>query len=365
MEVQSFHLVPSIGLGQHSSRTAHPTTRRRPTDAVLLSPNPLPPKRSLFEIVPPTPPALQGPDYQRLSPRLPSPLSPPPVLAPNPRVADEQLRKRGRPPKPAVRRRIPTPPPGLPPPPLLPVRGFRRSATGEADHVSRRWIRLASRRPVSSQEPAEDADDTSELEGDITALGDDNNACVSRYAAQDFRELYPLEREQQGQDHNQDEEDDKEVGEEEDENKEEDENEEEEEEEKRRQARGRPCTNPRTTPGPRRGPGRPRLYARTTPGLRGRSRTTLTRTVPAPVGRPRTTPNTGRLGPDHMKARDPNIQVTTHVLPPLHVDDNICPYCSAYQWVVECLSAGSKKEHWYCCDNGKVPPTTVTSETLS
>ena len=362
--MQSFHLVPSIGLGQHSSRTAHPTARRRATDAVLLSFSPLPPKRSLFEIVLPTPPALQVPDYQRLSPRPPFPLSPPPVLAPNPRLADEQLRKRDRPPKPAVRRRIPTPPPGLPPQPLLLVRGFRGSATGEADHVSRRCVRLASRGPVSSQEPAEDTDDILELEGDITALSDDSKTCVLWYAAQDFRELYPLEREQQRQDHNQDKEDNKEVGEEEDENMEEDENEE-KEEEKGRQARGRPCTNPRTTLGPRRGPGRPRLYARTTPGLRGRSRTTLTRTVPAPVDQPRTNPNTGRLDPDHMKARDPNIQVTTHVPPPLHLDDNICPYYSAYQWDVECLSAGSKKEYWHYGDNGKVPPTTVTSETLS
>ena len=100
--------------------------------------------------MPSTPPALQVPDYQRLLPRPSFPLSPLPVLAPNPRLADEQLRKRDRPPKPAMRRRIPISPPGLPPQPLLPVRGFRRLATGEANHVLRRCVRLASRRPVSS-----------------------------------------------------------------------------------------------------------------------------------------------------------------------------------------------------------------------
>ena len=68
------------------------------------------------------------------------------------------------------------------------------------------------------------------------------------------------------------------------------------------------------------------------------------------------------LGIQWMVARKSGERPDTHLLPELRQEENICPYCQAYQYPQECGSPGSKHKYWHCCSNGRVHNMVMTPE---
>ena len=68
------------------------------------------------------------------------------------------------------------------------------------------------------------------------------------------------------------------------------------------------------------------------------------------------------LGIQWMAARKPGERPDKHLLSELRVEENECPYCSAYQYPQECGAAGSKHKYWHCCSNGRVHDIIMASE---
>ena len=70
------------------------------------------------------------------------------------------------------------------------------------------------------------------------------------------------------------------------------------------------------------------------------------------------------LNPDYMAARKKNVVFDKHVLPKLQNEhnNNVCPFCDAYQYDEKCHSKLFDDKYWHCCANDKISPDMMTSE---